>query len=227
MNCPIDLEPKPRRRVGSAARAAWPVRFGARIPAIVPPIPTIFDEVVENRRSANALAPTSLRELVNCVAYATQNYAAWSKDGIPRFARPTMAAGALHGIDLVLISPGARPQLVAYSPSSSRVMLLRVGAAAPIVRLNERIREMKPLARAYSLVLLANPSIYDAAYENSLSLIWRDAGALLQALHMCAAAYRLAFCALGIHGNEVVEALRPAGDHTVFAVGVAVVGRRP
>jgi len=61
-------------------------------------------------------------------------------------------------------------------------------------------------------------------YAEPISLLWRDAGAYLQTTALAATAYRLAFCPLGILGNEVVAALDL--NHTlVRAVGSAIIGR--
>ena len=62
-----------------------------------------------------------------------------------------------------------------------------------------------------------------ALYERPESLLWRDAGVLLQTLALVATAYRLALCPLGILGTAVVRAL--GLPEPILGVGVALIGR--
>lgn len=87
-----------------------------------------------------------------------------------------------------------------------------------------KLGEIFPEADCDYLVLLADFALAEAHYERSQSLIWRDAGALMQTLHCCATAYRLAFCPAGILGFELAEVLFGPASR-VAGVGVAAVGR--
>jgi len=87
----------------------------------------------------------------------------------------------------------------------------------------DAIRAIFPLARGTALISLGDLSRVASVYENPMSLLWRDAGALLQTLFLSATAFRLAFCPLGIRGIEVVEALG-LGSRAI-AAGVCLVGR--
>jgi hypothetical protein len=83
---------------------------------------------------------------------------------------------------------------------------------------------MLPDALCDYLVLLGDPAVTESRYSDSRSLLWRDAGALMQTLHLCATAYRLAFCPAGISGGEIASAIFGTGTRLIGA-GVAVVGR--
>ena len=82
---------------------------------------------------------------------------------------------------------------------------------------------MLPDGRPTYLVLLGETGLVGAAYENPVSLLWRDAGALLATLHLCATSLGLGFCPLGVLGAEFAEAIFP-GDATVVGCGVAAIG---
>lgn len=51
-----------------------------------------------------------------------------------------------------------------------------------------------------------------SAYADSETLVWRDAGAMLQTLALVAELFGLGFCPLGILGSEVVSALPSGGS---------------
>jgi hypothetical protein len=60
------------------------------------------------------------------------------------------------------------------------------------------------------------------AGDRPQSLLWRDAGALSQTLNLTATAYGQAFCALGVLGEQALQAIeRPP---TTRALGVAMIG---
>jgi hypothetical protein len=88
----------------------------------------------------------------------------------------------------------------------------------------DKCRQVLPNAPAAALVFLGSLPIVATAYEQPISLLWRDAGALQQTFALTAAVYRLAFCPLGILGNEIVEAAG-INKQTIQAVGVAMIGR--
>lgn len=112
-----------------------------------------------------------------------------------------------------------------YDPVGHRLDVLILRAPDALNRLSERMREMLPDANGTGLVLLADAARVEAAYENPNSLLWRDAGALLQTLFLTSTAFRLAFCPLGILGHEIIRAL--ALPIEVRALGAAIVGRAP
>jgi len=87
-----------------------------------------------------------------------------------------------------------------------------------------RCGEILPAAHGTALAFLADTLAVAAAYDNGESLLWRDAGAMLQNLALAATAFRLAFCPLGILGSEVAQGLAVPRSRMI-AVGAAMVGR--
>jgi hypothetical protein len=96
------------------------------------------------------------------------------------------------------------------------------GQQPGILSLQKRLKTMFPQAQGDILILVADNTLTASQYENSEPLIWRDAGALMQTLHICATAFRLNFCPAGISGSELIA---PYGESGLMAAGVAVVGR--
>jgi hypothetical protein len=92
----------------------------------------------------------------------------------------------------------------------------------PIQELIQTCSAILPEGRGTILVFVAEVQRTGSVYENPDSLIWRDAGALMQTLAFTFCAYGLAFCQLGILGNEIPSALNLSTR--LIGVGVAVAG---
>ena len=91
------------------------------------------------------------------------------------------------------------------------------------VSFSTNVAILLPEASGTALVLVGCMNRVAALYKRPASLLWRDAGVLLQTLALVAEAYRLAFCPLGVLGNQVVQAL--GLSESASAVGAALIGR--
>lgn len=157
------------------------------------------------------------------MAFSTRPRFRLANDGFERTRRPSPSAGALHAIETVIADWRTRSRLMRYTPLRHELELLSVPEEQRAHDFIDAIRSLLPLARGTALVFLADLSRVASVYENPESLLWRDAGALLQTLFLAAIAFRLAFCPLGIRGFEVAEALG-LRDRTI-AAGVCLIGR--
>lgn len=169
------------------------------------------------------MVPAPLREIINLVAYGTQPRFRLAKDILDRTRRPSPSAGALHPIEVIIADWRTRPRLMRYAPLMHQLEVLVPVERAKLGDFVDAVRAIIPSARGTALISLGDLSRVASVYENPASLLWRDAGALLQTLFLSATAFRLAFCPLGIRGSEIVEAL--GLRDTVVAAGVCVVGR--
>lgn len=169
------------------------------------------------------MTPAPLREIVNLVAFSTRPRFRLAGDKLERTRRPSPSAGALHAIEIVIADFRTRPRLMRYAPLGHELELLSVAEDQSICDFIDAVRVLLPFARGSALVLLADLARIASIYESPESLLWRDAGALLQTLFLAATAFRLAFCPLGMRGFEVAEAL-DLGDRTI-AAGVCLIGR--
>jgi hypothetical protein len=103
--------------------------------------------------------------------------------------------------------------------------ILRVADVGLISAFRKKVADMVPnAAGCYAAVFAADFVRARAFYDAADSLVLRDAGALLQTLHLASEAYRLSAVSLGILGGEVIEAIFPV-DNGVRAVGVMIIGR--
>jgi len=191
---------------------------------MVAPMQQTFTSVYESRRSVRAITVAPLREVVNAIAFATRPRFALDHDPHCRSLRPSISGGALHPLELLLTNPWGRPRVMRYDAWEHRLDVLVITNKELVMRLGARCAEILPEAQGTALVLVGCPRRIGAVYENPNSILWRDAGALLQSLALAATAYRLGFCPLGILGGEVTEALGlDSADYQ--AVGSAIIGR--
>jgi hypothetical protein len=168
------------------------------------------------------MARSPLTEIVNALGFATRPRFHKEDDLFGRTRRLTVSAGALHSISILII-PG-RDDLRLYRYDSTENCLDKLNAKTDLIEgWFIRAGEILPEANGTAIFLVSDTAIPDAVYERCNSLVWRDAGALLQTLALVSTAYSLTFCPLGLLGSEVVEAV--AGSPRLVAVGSALIGK--
>lgn len=220
---PVPDDPLPRTTPLPFRQMDWPVSRIVRLRPPVPPPSADFAAVIEKRRSARRIRRAALRETANYLAFACSPRATWGLNTV-RSSRPSHSAGALHPVEVLLVAGGHRDRVFRLDPSQNALQSLRILHTPSLKSLDAKLTAMLPDALCDYLVLLGDPAVTKSQYSEPQSLLWRDAGALMQTLHLCATAYRLAFCPAGISGTELASATFGAGTRLIGA-GVAVVGR--
>lgn len=197
---------------------SWPVESTTPFSPFSPPSDRAFVDVFEQRRSTRKLAPAPLELTVGALLFALAPR--FWKDGDPlrRSRRPALSAGALHPITVLLFHDQAVLRLNADSCSLEKITFSAKARGAWI----SECRRVLPDANGTFLTLVADMARPGSAYAHSETLVWRDAGAMLQTIALAAELFGLGFCPLGILGNEVVSAL-PSGEQ-LLAVGGAAIG---
>jgi len=223
VNQPIKYEPKPRLRVEGTTAVLWPVRRTLRCPPISPPPLQPFDEVLNSRRSSREIVRAPLRKVINAIAYAVRPQFILSNDPLKRTRRPAPSAGALHPIDILIADWSITPRLVRYDALFHRLDILAPRTeSACFKEFRTMILEILPRTSGAAIILVGDIGRVAASYENAESLLWRDAGFLLQTIFLSATAFRLAFCPLGMLGHQIVKYL--GLESTLVAAGVALIG---
>lgn len=196
----------------------WPVLRKEPFGHYCAPIERSFLEVFEGRRSARTLTSVPLEALVDALRLALVPRLWKEGDPLRRSRRPALSAGALHPISVLLFTRTA-----VYRVNADESLLEELNISAEL-RMNwvSKCKRVLPDADGAFIVLIADMARPMAAYENSESLVWRDAGALLQTLALAAESYGLGFCPLGVLGNEITDGL-PGTAH-LLAVGAAAIG---
>lgn len=225
----IDLgnpRPRPEARRHSPVRWADGERIALKALAELPSVHGIFQksliDLSMQRRSNRAFELLPLDHLGWLLALVDQQLAKGPRDlGFALTQRPAPSAGAIHPIHLIVQSPG----LVGWHRYDSEAHeLVRVQCQASVDEVRAATDELLAAPKASLVLLVAEFGRTAAKYENSASLVWRDAGVLLGYLSLAAEALDLAFLSLGITGDSWAQRLV---DETGLAgVGAAFVGTR-
>lgn len=197
---------------------AWPVENSRQFQPSSPPQKTSFVEVFENRRSTRALELAPLDQIVGALLFALAPRYWKEGDSLRRSRRPALSGGALHPISVLLFADSAVFRLNADLFALEKLAFPAQARDAWL----QKCKTLLPTAGGTFIALVADLTRPLSAYANVESVVWRDAGAMLQTLALAAELFGLGFCPLGILGSEVVSAL-PASEQ-LLAVGAAVLG---
>lgn len=199
----------------------WPVSERLRVPELFAQSGCSFSEVLEGRRSERILRPVSLDCVVNALALGLHPRFWKEGDSFGRTRGPAISAGALHPISALIIPTREDPRLFRYNAPEHVLELLHANRGL-VQGWCRKAREVLPDADGSFILLMADGEISEAVYHDAVSLVWRDAGAILQLMAMICRASSLGFCSLGLLGGEIAQAL-DSGDR-LLAVGSAAIG---
>lgn len=196
----IELEPKPR----AGAVAKEPLRFGGeclfRFPAPLPLPDKSFSQILEARRSAvgGELADQQLGDVLH-------NVTRRMRGGLGRFGqawegRASPAAGGLHVISLLCL-PVERTSRVGFYDRNQH-SLRQIEKAPEIQRVNaESVKLLTGATSGTTIQFLADAARLNSCYENGMSLLWRDSGALAATICLVATCFGLNAVILGRTGS--------------------------
>ncbi|WP_175525773.1 nitroreductase family protein [Bosea sp. OK403] len=201
----------------------WPVSYSLQLRDFVPPPIVDFASVLEARRSIGTLERAPFRELCNLVNFVCSDRKSWGKN-LRRSWRTAPSAGALHPIEVLIVSTKGSHRIFRFNARLQTIELLRLHSVVLAADVLRQARTILPQATGDFIVLLADPAKTEAAYVHAQSLLWRDAGALMQTLQLAATAFRLSFCPIGATGCGLAPAIF-GPDPRMRAVGMAAVGR--
>jgi hypothetical protein len=221
VNHPTD--PRPREAQRPFSEFEWPIVRSFACPIVEQPPDRLFSDIVEDRRAIREMAELTLKEVVNTVAYVCLPRFRKHGDATIRTKSLAMSAGALHPISLVVVHAGQFARAFVYEPLTHCLNLLRANGA-DLNSLVDHARSILTHSDGTLIAFVADPSKTDACYENASSLLWRDAGALMQSTALAATAFGQAFCPLGVLGHEVPKSLNAESE--LIPCGIAMLGRK-
>lgn len=184
-----------------------------------------FSEVLERRRSTRSSKPLRLSLVLDLLSIALASRADLGDEGGARHLAPTLSAGALHAVQVIIVPLTGSPRAFAFDRRTASVGLAAISGSTDLQQFRDRALAHLPHARGAALAFVADLRFAEQAYDQPESLLWRDAGAMLQTIAMVACSEGFAFCPLGCHGDEVVSALKLQDTHA--GVGAAVLGIVP
>lgn len=181
-------------------------------------------EVLERRHSARSFGPATLGQ-IGTILLRSGRVRDWTRveDGYLASHRPSPSAGARHPFDLYLVAGRRVDALEAgiYEFDAVAAALVvqpsQVDPAGLLERLGERLAA--PTLPAAAIFLVGHLDRTLSRYPAGMSLAWRDAGALLQTLHLCATDLGLRSCIAGTCGL-----LRDDSDGPIVDMGCLVLG---
>lgn len=183
-----------------------------------------FDQVQFDRRSNRSFDSVSLEDTCGVIkrVFGIQMEGAGAQAN--RVRKSIISAGALHPIDVVIVAGPEVEEPIVFDDLSNKFFGLPVLDGSALKKAISRAYSILPETNGHLLVFVGDVTRVSAHYSNPISLLWRDAGAALQACSMASFAYGYAFCPLGALGEDVLSAIAcvPPGR---AALGMAIIGR--
>ena len=182
-------------------------------------------EILERRYSSRAFGPIELAQLATLLMRSSR-LRDWTTvdDNYQASHRPIPSAGARHPFDLHLVVDrrveGLEPGVYVFDAVTGALVAQREVSAVPealLSRLGDHVGA--PTAPAAAIFLVGHLDRTLSRYPAGMSLAWRDAGALLQTLHLCATDLHLRSCIAGTCGFLRDEARGPVVDMGCLALG--------
>lgn len=185
-----------------------------------------FADVTLSRRTNRDCQPMDLPDVLALIQLVVRSRQIGEGDNRGRLRKIALSAGALHPIEVLVIAGQGVSDPILYCDASDTFGTVCFcspdGAKAEL----QTLAEIVPLAKGHLLLFVANRRHIDQAYDQPVSLLWRDGGALLQTFSLVSSALGLSFIPLGSTGRAVLSALEaPHADYV--AVGTAVIGKGP
>ena len=216
--------PKPRSKPLFALPYAYPLEASFQLP---PPqkLPIVpFFKVVTERKSVRSFCPIDFTELSTLLAYTAKvkSVKVMLNDSIVT-RRFSASAGGVHPIDLLLSMPApiTNRQLYYYNPFYHQYVSLKLSQADQLAFF-EHVNECLPLGEGVLIWMLAHLHRTERHYENPLSLVWRDAGALLNVLQLSATALEYNSCPVGTLAEPFIQCLFKESGPIISAGGIIV-----
>jgi SagB-type dehydrogenase family enzyme len=186
---------------------------------------TPLADLLERRRSSRAFGAATLPQVATLLMRSGR-VRDWTtvEDSYQASHRPAPSAGARHPFDLHLVVgrrvEGLDPGAYVFDAVAGALVAQRRADVIPealLSRLGDHLGA--PTAPAAAIFLVGYLDRTLSRYPAGMSLVWRDAGALLQTLHLCATDLRLRSCIAGTCGLLRDEAQGPVVDMGCLALG--------
>lgn len=180
-----------------------------------------LESVLRSRRSDRVFSEAPIEEVAFVVRETLRADFVGVDAKCGRKLKAVMSSGALHPVKCVLLGQEGSP--IYYDDVGDRFLSVGVRDAQQLNAFLQKCQSVLPEANGHWVALIADSRDLSRLYSDHQSLLWRDAGAVIQTMALVTEARGLAFCPLGILGQHLIDALLPDGSGFV-AVGVVAIG---
>lgn len=217
--------PSPKKKEGKSIIFNYPIIDTIELikPSYIKPIN--FWDVINDRRSTREFHELSLDEISKILWISAKVKEIFVQDnGYVLTQRPSASAGARHPIDIVVLSTvlDSLKSIYYYNPFSHNLNRLTLKTDF-IEQLKSHVNLIFDLKISTIFWFVAHPSRTEAKYKNYLSLVWRDAGALIHSIQITCAGLGINSCAVGTLGEPYISKMFLENGE-VFGVGGVIVG---
>lgn len=182
-------------------------------------------DLLERRHSSRTFGPTTIAQVATLLMRSGRvRDLTTADDGYQASRRPTPSAGGRHPFDLHLAIShrveGLDAGMYVFDAVSGSLVAQNDGESPPedlLTQIGDQLGSPNPPAAAIFLVGYLDRTL--SRYPAGMSLAWRDAGALLQTLHLCATDLQLRSCIVGVCGTLHSEDPGPVIDMGCLALG--------
>jgi nitroreductase len=187
--------------------------YSITIEGVVSPLPVPksslrmqLEDAINQRHSCRVLSspdPAALAKLLwHACRVRKTGFDSW---GRPWVSTPAPSAGGILA-SRVIVDPGLDVPWI-YDPYRHAAVRLRAYQANSLGAARHEVRGMLPECNGSVLYIISNAIAIGTRYHHPESLQFRDSGATMMMLELCATSLGLGTCLLGHHGDYIVDAL--------------------
>lgn len=199
--------PKIKQIEGIVAVFNYNILESIKLSRNLTPFKISFDTVLEKRKSSRGFSHITLQNISDLLWHVAKVKTIFQQDnGYILTHRGTASAGARHPIDIIISSSQllSNNDFYYYNPFEHSLNKLAISHSDKAAFF-EHIEEIIDTTNATIIWFVAHKKRTSAKYSYSDSLIYRDAGALIQAIQMVCAAMDINSCPVGSLGNPFIS----------------------
>jgi SagB-type dehydrogenase family enzyme len=216
--------PQPKPTEERVTSFDYPIQHTIKLSQNIDPLSARFDEVITSRKSQRTFSGINLQQLGNILWYTAKVKQTFvQENGYILTHRGTPSAGARHPVDILIINQTLLNSNLPhyYNPFEHTLNKLDLSAQL-VVDFIEHINDIISITNATIIWFVAHPERTEAKYENPETLIWRDAGALINSVQLTCAASNINCCSIGSLGEPFIGNFFNQTD--IFGAGGLLIG---